>query len=433
MAALLWAAQTVRKLWHKAVLVSFAILLVWWAGLFATKSGIRSGPNGFVFDNVFATFLSSARVQESGGNLYDPKEVCATETAMLHAQHVPAGQPVWNCRVGNPPLFFWLLRPVLHVPFIPAGYAWLLLIELTSVVGLLGVLSAFGWRRWRFIGCVAFLLMPPTVYSTYYGEPDALVFAGIGLSLALLRRHPVLAGALLTIVWLKPTLGLPAALLIWLFQVSNKSRFASGFMVGTGLLFCLTLVTTGWRSVGAWGHSLVAFSGDTAVRVHQASLIGLYVRWAPTYLRASFEAVILLVAIAATWWHWRRRYTPDEPLIAAAWLWAVWFLAVPYGQYYDEMVLAVPVLALAGRNGQDAARPRTILVLYALFLGVALGFVSMGRVDPESLIVAVVALALWSAARRPDTCETGKRFPARSHADRALAMTRPGTGTANGE
>lgn len=414
------------KLGERLMIVPFCLLLVLWLWLFWATSDMRLGPNGVTFDNGFATYLSSARVLESHGDPYNARLVCKTETRMLRAQGVPVHQPLWNCRVGNPPLFLWLLRPLVRLPFQMIGFAWVVLLELAALTGILATLHAFGWRR-QFLPSIVFLLMPPVVYAAYYGEPDAIVFAGIGLALALLSRHPTLAGSLLVVAWLKPPLGLPVVMLLGLFSTSKRWQFVAGFAVCSAFLLVLIIATTGWGSMEAWAHSLIAFSGDTAVRGHQASLVGIYMRWASVRERALLESVTVLAAAALTWWYWTR-HTPGEPFIASAWLWGVWFLAIPYGQYYDEISLALPVLALLGCDGSNLMSVSSITTLYGVLFSCLLVYWTVWQIDPQSLplvaLTLILAFAAWQFHRKqmprsdgggqPDTQRngsTGCAFP----------------------
>lgn len=416
--------RTPRDLGLRLVVVPLLTLLLVWIWSLWTISDMRLGPNGITFDNTLATFLSSASVLQRHKNPYNPRLVCASERGILRAQSVPVDQPTWNCRVGNPPVLFWLLQPFIRAPYRLAGYVWLALIELASVVGFLGVLSALGWRK-RFLPSLVFLLMPPVTYATYYGEIDGLVFGGVGAAWALARRNPFLAGALLVVAWLKVPIGLPVVLLMALFYVPGRLAFLRGFAVSTGLFAVLTLPAAGWISVVEWVRSLLAFSGDTAVRGHQASLVGLYVRWVPAPERLTLEAAGLLAAVALTAWYWAKRHGSGDSISSSAWLWLVWFLAVPYGQYYDELILAVPVLALVGRDGCNVTRPTSLVALYGIVFSVLLAFRTVHLVDPLSLPLVALALVLaWQSRRlRGSTIPAGLVLPAETSlvpADRAV-------------
>ena len=54
------------------------------------------------------------------------------------------------------------------------------------------------------------------------------------------------------------------------------------------------------------------------------------------------------------------------PILTTAWLWFLWLIATPYAHFIDEALLAVPVLAVVGPDGRDAARPAAAFIVYGV-------------------------------------------------------------------
>ncbi len=133
-------------------------------------------------------------------------------------------------RVGNPPLFFWALEPLPSRPFQPVALAGILVLYLLSIDGFMAALYRFGWKRYT-LAALCFILMPQVVLGMFNGNVIGLVFAGIGLSLALAPRYPALAGALLSVAWLKPPVALPIVLLIAAFHVVRPARLVAASSV----------------------------------------------------------------------------------------------------------------------------------------------------------------------------------------------------------
>jgi hypothetical protein len=256
--------------------------------------------------------------------------------------------------------------------FQPVALAWMFGLYLLSALGCVLCLRVLGWTAWL-VPTALFLLLPQVVTGAFYGNVIGVVFAGIGGALAIARRHPLPAGALLAVAWLKPPVALPLALLIVLFHTGSRRATAAGFGIASLALLAVTLVTTGAGSLGIWVSGLLRYSRDMAIQPDVASLAGLYVRWAPTGVRLGVEALVLLAALALTALVWRlHRAKQMVPVAAVAWLWFVWFLATPYAHFFDEMLLTVAFLTLLGFNGRDLVRPMPALSLYLLFFSLLL-------------------------------------------------------------
>jgi hypothetical protein len=377
-----------------AVVAPFLVLLVLWIYLFYGEGAFKGGPSGKAFGADYTMFVSAAQVLKAGGDPYNPAVLLRTETAWMHRLHRPMIKRSQRSqvRVGNPPLLYWVMEPLTGARFVPAALASLIGLYLLSAVGFAAVLRYFGWRTW-ILPTFIFLLMPQVVLGAFYGNVVGVVFAAMGLSLALSRRYPTVAGAVMCLAWLKPPVALPVVLVLGAFHVEHRNRFAYGFALGTVGLFGLTLLTSGWSSIGLWIHGLLQYSNDMAIQPDVISLAGLYVRWMPPAPRVALEALTVMGALALTGYLWRMRSAGERDFLTVAPLWVVWMLAAPYGHFFDEIILAIPVAAYLGQNGRRVAYRLPGFTLYLLFF--SLFFISWAPLRVYLLPIPLVLVAVF--------------------------------------
>jgi hypothetical protein len=246
--------------------------------------------------------------------------------------------------------------------------------------------------------------MPQVVDEVYYANDVGLTLGAIGFALMILRRYPTGAGVLLGLCWVKPQVALPLAVLVVLFHAPQRTRLALGFVAGTLLLFTAPILGSGWNLWPEWIGALLTWSHDLRLQYNVASIAGLYIHTAPLALRTVLEGVAILLAAGATafWWLRYRIFAAPPPAVLAL-LWAVWFLAAPYAHFYDEPLLALPVLALMGRDGFRLGTIPSAVVLYALLLSVVLTLAKWHSAAVMLHCVPVLALAaaLGAATLRP--------------------------------
>jgi hypothetical protein len=371
-------------------IIALCTLLGAWVVLFVASGSLQRGPNPKYMGGDFVLFLSAARVVHAGGNPYDQRVLYRAERRFLQRDGVSPSSFQAYMRVGNPPLLFWALQPVTAASFDNSAKLWCLAMYALLAVGFLGCLVRMGWHR-RWLPLAMFLALPQTMYAAYYGNLDGVVFAALGWSAALARRKPLIAGALLTLAFLKPQVALPGALLILLFLSPRRLRLVAGFILTSVLEFALTVITTGAGSVGWWLHALGGYSQRLGVQPDIASLSGLYVYTVSDRVRLALEGLSLLVMVVATtvWW-WRGRRRGGDPVLGLAWLWIAWFLATPFAHFHDEVVLTLPVLAVVGLDGAWLGRWPANITVYMLLLSIALFPTNRAHTDFQSLTLLVV-------------------------------------------
>lgn len=385
-----------------AVIAPLLLLLVLWTYLFFQEGAFKGGPGGRAFGGDYTMFVSAAQILRSGSDPYNPAVLVRTETAMLQRLHRPAikAKERAQVRVGNPPLLYWAIRPLVDADFVPAAYASLFGLYLLSALGFLAILRYLGWKS-RVVPLLIFLLMPQVVLGAFYGNVIGLVFAALGGALLLSERYPLLAGALMTLAWLKPPVALPIVLLLGLFHVRHRIAYWAAFGVATLGLLGLTVATTGVHSLGLWIHGLLRYSNDVAIQPDLISLAGLYVRWMPAPGRLALEGLTLAAALAATWIALRRAPSGGMSLLAAAPLWVMWLLAAPYGHFFDEVLLAIPMAAFAGRDGCRITFRPAATALYLLFLSLFLISWMPGGVHLLAVPLVFVAILILQSRTDP--------------------------------
>jgi Glycosyltransferase family 87 len=340
-------------------------------------------------------FSGAASALKHGQNPYDYRALYRSERELLTHQHLPVTTNQFNVRAGNPPLFYWALEPLTTLPFQRVAWAWIVTMYLFSVAGFLLALRYLRWTSWL-VPTVVFLFMPEVVTGALYGNVHGPVFAALALCLVMMERYPTLAGAVAAFAWLKPQLGLPLVLVIFVFHATHRRRMVAGFVTVTATLLGLTVLATGVQSLVQWISGLNSWSKGISKEPNIASLSGLYVGWASRPMQLVIASALLLLALAITAVTWRRLRTQGTvPIIAVGWLWALWFLVSPFTHYPDVIVLTLPALALLGRNGNRISTPQGIGALYLSLFSLVLfptPLVSLAVV----MLGVMLAWAAWS-------------------------------------
>ena len=100
-----------------------------------------------------------------------------------------------------PPPFLFVAAAVATLPYIPAGIAWLIATGAAYAAVIRGIV---GER----VGWLVALGFPGALWTVTAGQSGFLITALMGGALALLERHPVLAGCCLGLLAYKPQFGI---------------------------------------------------------------------------------------------------------------------------------------------------------------------------------------------------------------------------------
>jgi hypothetical protein len=253
----------------------------------------------------------------------------------------------------------------------PYAYAiWVSVLAAAQGLGMLLLATRHGYRA-----VLALLALSPAVLLTLLvGQPVPLLVLGLAAALyAVEHDRPVLAGACLAIVWVKPQIALPAAV----FFALCRPRMALGFLLASAALLASP-------SLPAWLHNITHFVAQS--QNVQESPAGLW----PQFLGAHQAGylVILVLAAGASVLVQRRAATPARTL---AWLLLIWFVAAPYSRPYELALLAIPATVLG---------PLLPVVLLDCWLATALSFYSL------STAAVVAPLLMLPVPRRAAAAQT---------------------------
>ncbi len=375
-------------------------LLVWLLAL-VVGGNFQSGPRPSGFGTDFALNITGSAILQHGGNPYDHHQTIVTRQSFFERQGIMTPRDDKTTRLlawgGYPPLFFWLLQPLTHVPFRVIGTVWIISLYGLMGLGILCILHYLGWKR-RLVPTLLFMAMPQTTLQAYYGNPAALVFAIIAGSLLVQRRHPVWGGCLISLAWLKPQLAVPAMILIALFHVNDRRRFLQGMAIGSFVLLAATLVSVGVSPMVKWVGEIRGVSAMVGEQPNMIPLVGLYAGAVSATVRQLLQIGLLTVAVSLTAWSWVNLRPPGAvPPLQVAWLWVVWLLALPYAHFPEEMLLSLPILALIGRDGSRLCRPGALFVLYGMFATVLLYSYEPHHVQTLSLPLIALGVILYRA------------------------------------
>jgi arabinofuranan 3-O-arabinosyltransferase len=309
------------------------------------------------------------------------------ETAIGHAF---AGEYGWH----YPPPFLFAAALVATLPYIPAGIAWLVATGAAYAVTIRGILGAR--PGWLFA-----LGFPGAIWNVTAGQNGFLTTALIGGALALLERHPVLAGCCLGFLTYKPQFGMLFPLVL---AVTGRWRpFAAAAVVA------LAMAALSWLAFGSepWlemsqtvskANQLVLADGLAGWNKLQ-SVFGLVrALGGGETLAWIFQGSVAIAVAAALVFVWRSNAAFD---LKAAALAVGTVLVTPYIFAYDLVVLAVPVaflLRFALAEGFLRHEGLALAAAGALLLSYIVATTQVGLA--ASLIVAfLIAWRVFGCAR----------------------------------
>lgn len=303
-----------------------------------------------------------------------------------------AGFEGWYAFV-NPPPFLFFVAPFAALPYAGGWVAWV----------------AVTYAVWAWVSVRAF----PRLRSLVLVFPGALIAAGHAQNgfvtgallvggVALLDRRPLLAGALLGALVLKPHLALLVP--FWLAAGGRWRAFAAAGASALGLLL-LSWLAFGTETMLAYTESWEASAAIMRVAdselllkmstpYAQARLFGGEI--AATALAGAI-ALAMLAFVVRSW----RRFGQDAMATGALML-AATALASPYLFNYDLPFLVLPILWLVREGLRDGFFPWEKLLLAALWFA---PYATRAAALPLgiNLMPIAAALAMWLIWRRGRT------------------------------
>jgi hypothetical protein len=370
--------------WSAAVLLAALIFGLW---LFTPTWQSERGAD-------FRDLYAAASLSSHGGDPYNPSQQFAEEDRLFKKTGVGSTHATY----GYPPLFTAVLRSALPLGE-PAAYAiFAVLLAAAGAAGFELLLATLNRRR-RGLARAFFLTSTPMVLSLLVGNPSPLLLLAMAAAMWLVRdRRPLLAGLALSVCLLKLPVGLPVAAAVILASPRLRGRLALGFAAATAGWFLVDLALSGPGPVGRWLGSLAGYgaaltpnSSSAFSQTGLAGLPALFLDHVPLPV-AEAMALIPLAAVAVYVWTGRRSgaKATAEPWLPAALLMVMLVGLSPYLHLNDLVLLAFPLLVVAG------ARPGIAGILALLDFSIG-----------APLLLAVVVTLATTVDYRPGASYAG--------------------------
>jgi hypothetical protein len=314
----------------------------------------------------FGAYWCAARIWQSGGNPYDAEALRPLEQAIDPDRVAPI--ITWS-----PPWAISIVAPLTAFEFPAARWLWMLF-QLVALAGCAAVI----WRVYDGdadrIG-LAWLLafgFYPTLQLVALGQMSLLTLMAVTGFLAWVDRRPLLAGACLALILVKPHNVVPfgIAFLVWAVRTRNWRTVAGG--LGAVAVWTAAIVAINPFSFSLYRETMAANppgmmkppTVGTFLRIFFGLEHSLWPQFVPTIVAAVWAAGY------ATWsrrtWEWKAA-TPA--LLFAG------VLGSPYGWVYDSVVLLVPILSAATRV---VSKPRIVIGAYLAVTAVCVVGYGMG-------------------------------------------------------
>ena len=344
----------------------------------------------------FRAFFAAATVSAQGGDPYDWTVLGRTEQAMYNAPiHARPGDPRYNDFLPFPegPWLALGLQPLTGLPWqvVYPLFAGLMLLAIAAGAWL--VLLRLGWPPARRRLAVALTVLSPIAFiNVFQGQVSALVFLGFAGAWYLAGRgRPTFGGLVLTLVWIKPNLGLVLPLVLVLLEPASRWRLLLGF--GGGSLVAFGLATLALPGV-LWHWANELMSHWRAAQGIQPDVASIHSFYYPA-LTGPIKTVALIVVMAAgaAYTVWAIRRAPDARSRGLTLL-LLWFALLPYVHSFDAILLVPVVFALLGGDLRGWADPLTEVAIWAFaivpfgyFIGLRIGFFNGFTAVPVLLLL----------------------------------------------
>ena len=363
-------ARTHGYLWILAVLNAATLVY-----LIATSRGGVDG-NGFLLGTDFLSFWTAGQMLQAQGEVYDVAAHIAAQRAYF--DHGDAYTAFFY-----PPPFLLFCYPLGFLPYFPALIVWLV----TTGTAYLAVARL--WLREAGVARPPALLaaaFPPVLITVTHGQTSFLVAALLGLGALWVRERPTAAGICFGLATIKPQFGLLVPLVLLLTGEWRVIVSAAVTAVMLGLAATLAFGVEVWPEWLAVSGAAQAAMNQGAVGFAKMHSMFAAARLLGASLAVAYGlqvAVGLVVLGAIAWAAWRRRYS----LVLGSAMLAGALLATPFVLDYDMVLLAFPLIWLAGSGFRSWEK-----------LIVALTFVSAAFARPLAIYVGLPIMPLVLAA-----------------------------------
>jgi Glycosyltransferase family 87 len=329
----------------------------------------------------FIAFWSSSLLFIEGHNPYDPVLLLPLQDAA----GFQTGQAIINF---NTPWSLLVVAPLAGLPVRAAFAVWLGL-----QVALLLIAAAWLWRAFggaasrRWVASVVTVAFVPTFITLITGQFTAATLFGVaGFLHFRTTGRPVTAGCLGALTAIKPHLfGLFAvALLIDALRCRDGRRVLAG---GVGALAVFTLGTLA-IDPHAFGEYFAALSApSTAIAKGMTEY--------PAPVLGVMQFVPFLVATVGFLWFARSWNGPVPWERALPFLLAASLVAAPYGAWWYDMVLLLPLMLLTAVRVSESEWPAATRLVFLGFAGLDLAvLVLYSRRDELTPLFALVPVVV---------------------------------------
>ena len=355
-------------------LASLALLAVAWSQ--------AQGPQG----SDFLAFWGGGRAVLFGFPEF------AYDLAWQERTQTSAGFDGWYAFV-NPPPFLFLAAPFAALPYPAAWIAWVVL-----------TYAAWAWvsvralpRLWPLV-----LVFPGALIAAGHAQNGFVTGALLVGGVALLDRRPLMAGALLGALIVKPHLALLVP--FWLAAGGRWRAFAAAAASSAGLLLLSWLAfgtNTLIGNVNSWQASAAIMRAADADFLLRMATPYAQVRLFAGETAALVVSGVIALAMLALVVLSGRRFGGDA-MAGGAFMLAATALASPYLFNYDLPFLVLPILWLVREGLRDGFRQWEKLLLVALWFA---PYATRAAALPLGLNLMPLASALlvwlvWSRAAR---------------------------------
>ncbi len=333
-------------------------------------------------DRDFLSFHAAAWMALEGdaASVWDRAAHQATQIALLGAQR-------GYFAFYYPPTYLLVCLPLGALPLFGAYLAWL---AVTAAL-LVAVLRRAGLGG---IGIAVLLLSPAGILTITTGQNAYLttaLFLCTGLTVA---TRPSLAGLCIALLTMKPQLGLmvvPALLAARRWRVLAWASIATLAFAGAA---ALVLGGDSWVAFVA-GRGAAQSGMEVELQGFKMQSVFAIVRQLGAGLMVGYaaQAIAAVGVVVLLWPALRRR--PGGMMEAAA-MASGGLLMTPFLQFYDLMLLAVPMVAIAQAAARDGALPGeragVLLLLFGPGLSYAAGWSFGVAFGPLLALLAVLML-----------------------------------------
>ena len=362
-------------------------------------------------------FYAAGSLAAHHGDPYDPRQLFSEEDRLYNAGRATHDdRPRFaHATYANPPLFTCVLQAGQRLG--PVGFHVVSGAVLLGA-GLAGFLAILKAGRWpvRGLPLIFFLTSGPMLLALFVGNTSALLMGAWGAGYLLLTRgRALMAGALLSLLVLKPSVGIPAALVALFLAEGRSKRAVVGFGGGVAVLALIDVALTGVAPLGRWVATLAGYTAALSLEgptttfssnsAGQSSLPGLFLDHLalPLAVAAAVFLAALIVAGGAGI-HGLQKARADPELRLALGM-ALLLALCPYLHLNDVILDAMPVLVIASRPLR--AGSRLCLVLFAALapvqvVGVAvasIGFHYQPSAGTAGIGIALTVAALFATAQ----------------------------------